>query len=79
MKIVIMLYFKYTTYIKATNFCKLVDQGENIPESINSVTQNYCLPIECESNFYVIADYITTKYNTATPVEMPIQPTPISE
>jgi hypothetical protein len=71
-----MLYFRYNTYSEALNFCNIINVGEGIPETPTSTTQNYCLPIECELKFYVLADQVTSKYTTATPVPMPIQPFP---
>ncbi len=70
------MYFKYNNEIDALNFCLTVSNGEGIPESQDSITQTYCLPIENQGFFYVISDNITSKYTTNTPVDMPPWPLP---
>jgi hypothetical protein len=71
------MYFEYNLESDALNFCLIVSNGEGIPEAPDSITRSYCLPIKNQNKYYVIADAITSKYTTDTPVVMPPFPPPV--
>ena len=59
------MYFKFITKKEAFDFCKIVDEGENINISEENVTTKYTTPEDIFGTFYVIADEITRKYTEA--------------
>jgi hypothetical protein len=59
------MYFKFITKKEAFDFCKIVDEGENINISEENVTTKYTTPEDIFDKYYVIADAVTRKYSNA--------------
>jgi len=59
------MYFKFTTKQQSIDFCKQVNEGENISVNETNVTTSYAQPIDLLGTFYVIADDVTRKYSDA--------------
>jgi hypothetical protein len=74
------MYFKFTTKQQSIDFCKLVNNGENISVNETDITTGYAQPVEILGAFYVIADDVTSKYTDAEPIDIYAQiyndPTP---
>jgi hypothetical protein len=64
------MYFKFTTKQQSIDFCKLVNNGENISVNETNVTTGYAQPIEILGAFYVIADDVTSKYTDAEAIDI---------
>ena len=57
---------------EANNAIDLINQGEGIPVSNDSVTRTYCECISYEDIYYIYADKVTEKY-LGEPTEIEIQ------
>ena len=64
------MYFKFDTKKESIDFCKLVNEGENISVTEINVTTGYAQPREILGAFYVIADDVTSKYTDAEPIDI---------
>jgi hypothetical protein len=64
------MYFKFTTKKQSIDFCKEVNEGENISVNETNVTTGYAQPIEILGAFYVIADDVTSKYTDVEPIDI---------
>ena len=63
-----MMYFVYTTEAEALTDIAKVNVGFFAPRPQGEyITDNYCLPIECNEGWAVIADEVTSKYIQGTP------------
>lgn len=72
------MYFKFTTKKQAIDFCKQVNEGENISVNETNVTTGYAQPFEFKGVFYVLADEVTSKYTDMEAIDLfaPIDTTP---
>jgi hypothetical protein len=58
----IVLGYKYQTEQEAQQAISLINKGEGIPVSDDSVTRTYCEFISHEDIYYIQADEVTEKY-----------------
>lgn len=72
------MYFLYTTEQEALNDIAKVNEGFFAPRPEGEyITDNYCLPVECNEGWAVIADEVTSKYIQGVPQEITFPQTEI--
>jgi hypothetical protein len=54
----------YKTKSLAEKAINLINSGENIPSSADSITKTYCEAMLCVGGYYIASDIVTDKYLT---------------
>jgi len=56
--------YLYKTKAQAQTAINLINNGENIPSSADSITKTYCEAMPCVCGYYIASDIVTDKYLT---------------